>query len=168
MDRHIELTQFMADLRRHIADTELLIQASQDDETRQKNQQLLEQLLKKHEGAKDELSELLIAEHERLKKEPGPKLKGRERFDMHTRVRMELVFSKDQRAEAERLLHLLSTQRERFAAMRVSGGDLEKLKKAIELGRSDFRDLLMDAGFANHHEQHQRWWPGQPMTFLPP
>lgn len=168
MERHIELTHYLADLRKHIADTESLIKASQDAAIRQENQKLLEKLLQKHEAGKEELTDLLVAEHERLKKAPGPKLKGRERFDMHTRVRMELVFSRDQRAEAERLLHLLCTQRERFAALRVSGGDLEKLKKAIELGRADFRDLLMEAGFASHHEQHQRWWPGQPMSFPPP
>jgi hypothetical protein len=91
-------------------------------------------------------------------------MKGqREHFDMHTRVRMELLFAVADRPEAERLLRTLDSQRERFAALRVSEGDLEKLQNAVALGKSDFRDLLCAAGFADHHEKHQRWWPGQEM-----
>ena len=91
-------------------------------------------------------------------------MKGqRERFDMHTRVRMELLFTVPDRAEAERLLRTLDSQRERFAALKVSEGNLEKLRDAIAMGKSDFRDLLVAAGFASHHEKHQRWWPGQEM-----
>jgi hypothetical protein len=168
MERHFALALALSDLCRHIVDTESLINQSRDAETRQQNEQLLSGLLKKYAGVMEELRDLLIAGHERSQKIPSPKLRGRERFNTHTRVRMELVFSKEKRAEAERLLHLLSTERERFAALRLSGGDLEKLKKAIDLGRADFRDLLMEAGFANHHEQHQRWWPGQQMSFPPP
>jgi len=161
MSRHFELTQLLSDLSRHIADTEALVKASIDADTRRQNAELLAALLKRHADAKDELTDFLVADHERLKKKPEPKLRGRERFNTHTRVRMELLFRYDKRAEAERLLHLLGTERERFAALRLSGGDIEKLKKAIELGQSDFRDLLLEAGFASDAEQHQRWWPGQ-------
>jgi hypothetical protein len=162
MERHAQLAHLLTDLYRHIADAEGLAGATADAETRQKNTQLLKDLRRKYAAAKEELREQLIAEAERLKQESGPNLRGREHFNIHTRVRVELLFSREERAEAERLLHLLSTERERFAALRFSGGDLGKLKEAVDLGSADFRDLLMEAGFASHHEQHQRWWPGLP------
>jgi hypothetical protein len=56
----------------------------------------------------------------------------------------------------------------RFAALKLSEGDLEKLKRAMEVGNTDYRDLLVAAGFASHHELHQRWWPGQELTWPSP
>jgi hypothetical protein len=164
MDRHIELTALRADLDQQIAKAEALTKAPHDAETRRLNEQLLTELLARREDAMAKLREELISEHDRLKNSrPNPKLRGRERFNMHTRVRMELLFSPADRAEAERLLRILSTERERFAALRLSGGKLDKLNEAVALAKSDYRDLLLAAGFAAHEEKHQRWWPGQQM-----
>jgi hypothetical protein len=153
----------LKDLDQQIAEAESLTREPNDTETRRQNTQLLAELLKRQDDAKEKLRELLIAEGKQFENEPRPKLRGRERFNTHTRVRMELLFTWDKRAEAERLLRVLSSERERFAALRLSGGNLDKLKEAVALGKSDFRDLLLEAGFANDGEQHQRWWPGQPM-----
>jgi hypothetical protein len=96
---------------------------------------------------------------------------------MHTRVRLELLFKRADRPKAKeillswtdgRMLHDPSeAQRVRFAALRVSGGSLEKLKLAIQTANGDYRDLLLEAGFASHPELHQRWWPGQDLTGMP-
>lgn len=93
------------------------------------------------------------------------------KLDMHTRVRLELLFQRADRPEAKRILlswtdqrmrhNPQEAQRVRFAALRVSGGDLRKLQQAIETANSDYRDLLLEAGFASDAELHQRWWPGQ-------
>lgn len=47
----------------------------------------------------------------------------------------------------------------RFAVLKLSDGDLEKLRKAIALARQDWRDLLVAAGFANDTTGHNRWFP---------
>ncbi len=53
----------------------------------------------------------------------------------------------------------VTLERIRFAALKVSGGDLEKLVDAISLAQLDFRDLLMSAGFGYDVEAHLSWFP---------
>jgi hypothetical protein len=48
-------------------------------------------------------------------------------------------------------------ERLQFAALKVSGGDISKLRSAIELGRIDWRDLLLAAGFGADVEAHKHW-----------
>jgi hypothetical protein len=50
-------------------------------------------------------------------------------------------------------------ERFRFAALKVSNGNLDKLREAIELAKYDWRDLLLAAGFANDATEHNRWLP---------
>ena len=40
-------------------------------------------------------------------------------------------------------------ERVRFAALKLSDGDLSKLRGAVELAQLDFRDLLMSADFGD-------------------
>jgi hypothetical protein len=47
----------------------------------------------------------------------------------------------------------------RCAALRVSDGNLECLKKLITQAHHDWRDLLQDAGFAWDTEAHKNWRP---------
>ena len=49
-------------------------------------------------------------------------------------------------------------ERVRFAALKVSGGDLEKLRSAVKLAQRDWRDLLMAAGFGDVNA-HKSWEP---------
>ena len=49
-------------------------------------------------------------------------------------------------------------ERFRFAALKLSCGDLQKLKKAIELAKQDWRDLIVAAGFGEV-DAHKRWSP---------
>lgn len=49
-------------------------------------------------------------------------------------------------------------ERFRFAALRVAGGDLERLAQAVALARTDWRDLLVDAGFADDVRAHREWF----------
>jgi len=51
-------------------------------------------------------------------------------------------------------------ERFRFAALKLSGGQIEKLREAIHLAKADWRDLLMAAGFGNP-ETHKQWFPGE-------
>jgi hypothetical protein len=53
----------------------------------------------------------------------------------------------------------IAFERLRFAALKVSNGDVEVLKKAIDLAKQDFRDLLWAAGFAWSTTAHKRWMP---------
>ncbi len=48
-------------------------------------------------------------------------------------------------------------ERVRYAALKVSDGDLEKLRRAVALAKTDWRDLLVAAGFANSLEAHKYW-----------
>jgi hypothetical protein len=50
-------------------------------------------------------------------------------------------------------------ERVRFSALKLSGGDLEKLREAIELAKTDWRDLLMSAGFGHDVNAHKAWSP---------
>jgi hypothetical protein len=52
-----------------------------------------------------------------------------------------------------------SLDRFRFAALKLSQGDLDKLRKAVVLAKKDWRDLLVAAGFANSLDAHRSWNP---------
>ncbi|MEM7067182.1 MAG: hypothetical protein AAF572_28960 [Cyanobacteria bacterium P01_B01_bin.77] len=47
----------------------------------------------------------------------------------------------------------------KLAAVRCSGGSLERLKSAIEMGNRDFRDLVMSARFCEGTNAHLKWVP---------
>ena len=93
-----------------------------------------------------------------------------------TREHVDVLFSSAERAEAERLLveecgdELLQFQgptptlleRVRFAALRISDGELSQLRVAIQLGQTDWRDLLVAADFADDIHAHERWKPRAP------
>jgi hypothetical protein len=87
--------------------------------------------------------------------------------------RLLLVFPDEAQEEARRLLTeecgsklpLLGgsdptkLERVRFAALKVSDGNLDKLAAAVELAKVDWRDLLVFAGFAHHIDAHRNWLP---------
>lgn len=87
--------------------------------------------------------------------------------------RIGLLFPPEQRDEVRNLLatecgNNLPFQKEaspetldrfRFAALKLSEGDMAKLHRAIRLAQRDWRDLLVAAGFANDIHAHQRWLP---------
>lgn len=60
-----------------------------------------------------------------------------------------------------RALDARQLERVRFAALKLSGGDLGRLRKAIELAKTDWRDLLVAAGFAENVQSHESWFPGE-------
>ena len=47
----------------------------------------------------------------------------------------------------------------RIAALKVSEGDLARLRDAIDLAKVDWRDLLVIAGFGTDVLAHRRWEP---------
>ena len=49
----------------------------------------------------------------------------------------------------------------RFAALKLSEGNLTKLDEALHLAKTDWRDLLMAAGFGESSTVHQAWLPVQ-------
>jgi hypothetical protein len=103
-------------------------------------------------------------------------MKGPAPLNGHTLARVERLFKWADRSKANE--HLLGwtdqrfcdkpseAERVRFAALKVSDGDLQKLAESIEMANMDYRDLLVTAGFASHHEQHQWWWPENKVTPL--
>src|SRR5262245_7415994 len=90
-----------------------------------------------------------------------------------TKARLAALFQAEDVSEAETLLAeqcdetlpLLSgsgahgLERVRFAAIRVSGGKLGRLREAIRVAQSALRDLLMAAKFADHPSAHLSWVP---------
>jgi len=91
-----------------------------------------------------------------------------------TTAHLRLLFRPEHTADAARLLAegcaenlpLLGTpatpaslERLRFAAIRVSGGDLTRLREAIRIAQVDWRDLLVAADFASDPRAHERWEP---------
>lgn len=90
-----------------------------------------------------------------------------------TRKRISSLFHPRDREKAARLLREqcgnnlplledldeLELERFRFAALKLSGGDLSILRKAIELGKTDWRDLLVSAGFGENIHAHEKWDP---------
>jgi hypothetical protein len=55
-------------------------------------------------------------------------------------------------------------ERLRFAALRFSGGRLDRLTEAVALAKKDWRDLLMASDFAHDTRAHQKW---RPLRFEP-
>ena len=54
-------------------------------------------------------------------------------------------------------LDAVALERYRFAALRFAGGRIEQLVRAVELAKTDWRDLLMAADFGHDVKAHSRW-----------
>jgi hypothetical protein len=52
-----------------------------------------------------------------------------------------------------------SLERIRFAVLRISRGDLVRLRDAVMKARTDWRDVLVEAGFGNDPNAHTKWRP---------
>ncbi len=90
-----------------------------------------------------------------------------------TQRRLEILFREEHRAEAARLLaeecgnnlpfleklDERGLERVRFAALKLSEGDLTKLRRAVEVAKEDWRDLLVAAGFGHDTRAHEQWFP---------
>jgi hypothetical protein len=88
--------------------------------------------------------------------------------------RLEMLFTPADRPEAEALLvnecgnnlsfleelDMYRLERFRYATLKLSGGDLSMLRRAANLAKQDWRDLLMAAGFGEDITAHERWLPG--------
>jgi hypothetical protein len=84
---------------------------------------------------------------------------------------VDVLFSEGQRETARSLLEdhcgtnlpslsdldPIQLERYRFAAIRISNGDIESLERAIALANTDWRDLLMEADFGHDTQAHERW-----------
>lgn len=58
-------------------------------------------------------------------------------------------------------LDMFGLERFRFAALKMSAGDLDRLREAISVAQQDWRDLLMAAGFGQDLTAHERWLPDE-------
>lgn len=90
-----------------------------------------------------------------------------------TRQRLNALFTGEDAAIAEKLLieqcgnnlplleklNAAELERFRYAALKLSEGDIDSLRHAIDLAKSDWRDLLIAAGFGEDVSAHQRWFP---------
>jgi hypothetical protein len=50
-------------------------------------------------------------------------------------------------------------ERIRFAALKLSNGDLAELRRAVDIAQIDWRDALVAAGFGNDPHAHEHWFP---------
>lgn len=82
-------------------------------------------------------------------------------LSLATKRHINALFDADDRRRAEQTLLAWSedSERLRFAALRLSHGDLRALEEAITLGQADWRDLLVAAGFADDLHAHEQWTP---------
>ena len=48
-------------------------------------------------------------------------------------------------------------ERIRLAALKLSGGDVGRLRETVRLAQRDWRDVLVGAGFGHSLEAHQQW-----------
>lgn len=90
-----------------------------------------------------------------------------------TRKRVALLFKPEEQEAACALLQdecgnnlpfmedkdKIEMERLRFAAIKLSNGELNKLLNAVILAQADWRDLLVAAGFANDVHAHESWLP---------
>lgn len=90
-----------------------------------------------------------------------------------TKARLDALFREEDRATAAKLLidecgdALPCTSnktadfwdRIRFAVIKLSAGDMTKLKEQIECAKRDWRDTLVAAGFADDPQAHRSWFP---------
>jgi hypothetical protein len=78
---------------------------------------------------------------------------------------LDTLFLPEDRGRAQAMLYegfntkVREADRCRMAALKCSDGNLLKLEQAIRLGRTDFRDLLMAAGFGHDVTAHFKWMP---------
>jgi hypothetical protein len=93
------------------------------------------------------------------------------RLSPDTEALVERLFSPGDRAEAARLLDEecgnnlpflgklddVGLERFRFAALKLSRGNLADLRDTIELAKVDWRDLLVAAGFGTDLQAHRSW-----------
>lgn len=98
-----------------------------------------------------------------------------EQLSPETERRIEALFPPSSRSEvAELLIHqcgnnlpflekfnAIELERFRFAALKLSAGNVDKLKEAIALAKADWRDLLVSAGFGTV-DAHKSWFPDRP------
>ncbi len=89
----------------------------------------------------------------------------------HTKQLVEIIFSPKDAVEASQRLEQeygdnlpfckgyneYKMERIRFAAIKLSQGNIPKLIKAIGLARRDWRDLLMAAEFGQQLDAHEIW-----------
>jgi len=52
-------------------------------------------------------------------------------------------------------------ERIRFAVLKLSSGSLPELERAVSLANTDWRDVLVAAGFANSLLAHVNWFEAQ-------
>jgi hypothetical protein len=92
-----------------------------------------------------------------------------------TEQRIALLFAPEHQATVQTILRdecgnnlpllrssdALAMDRVRFAALKLSGGSLDKLREAVQLARTDWRDLLVEAGFADDPNAHRSWLPAR-------
>jgi hypothetical protein len=85
--------------------------------------------------------------------------------------RIAALFPEPQRSEVTQLLVSLcgdnlpfaetlgpaGLERVRFGILKISGGSLDRLWSAVELAQSDWRDVLVGAGFDKDERSHLRW-----------
>jgi hypothetical protein len=90
-----------------------------------------------------------------------------------TREHLTQLFAREHRVNATQLLEEFcaeslsfgepgspeSLERVRFAALKLSDGNVDALCRAIDLATMDWRDLLVAAEFADDPDAHRKWSP---------
>ena len=97
-------------------------------------------------------------------------------LSVQTQRRLNALFSGPEREAAAQLLiakcgdnlpfaegaNEYSLERIRFAALKLSNGDLAGLQDWVQHAQVDSRDLLMEAGFGHDVHAHHAWFPDDP------
>ena len=90
-----------------------------------------------------------------------------------TNLRVQRLFDPQDQEQARRILEehcanslpfcehsdMFTLERLRFAVLKLSGGDLGRLRSEVQHAGIDWRDVLMDAGFGHDISAHKEWMP---------
>jgi len=55
----------------------------------------------------------------------------------------------------------IGLERIRFAALKLSNGNLTELSRAVDIAQIDWRDVLVAAGFGHDPRAHEYWFPNR-------
>lgn len=92
-------------------------------------------------------------------------------LSIETQAVVRALFKAEDRTEAERILaeecgnnlplmqnsDAIQLERIRYAALKLSQGELDALRQAVQLAQTDWRDALVSAEFATNLTAHKDW-----------
>jgi hypothetical protein len=78
-------------------------------------------------------------------------------FALNTQVEMALIYECGNNLRDHKWSNEHGLERIRFAVLKMSLGDVQRLRRAVKLAQEDWRDAFMGAGFEVSTTAHEEW-----------